>query len=372
MHCHKKSEAPMTNRRTFLKKSGLFLAASTFPIQSFMIPERKEKLGVALVGLGYYSRDLLAPALQITEHCELKGIVTGSPEKIPVWQKNYGIPDRNVYNYENMHRIADNEEIDIVYIVLPNGLHKKYAVLGANAGKHVWCEKPMALNVEECREILRACSSNGVQLTIGYRMQHEPVTQQVISWNRARPFGPVKELYAEAGYRNGGGDRQHWKLFKKLGGGAMYDMGVYPLNAVRYATGMEPVAVKATSEWLRPDIFESDEVTHFELEFPEGIVARCKTSFAENLNRLQVDCRDGWYKMEPFQSYSGVQCITSNLHRLRPFSGNQQARQMDDDALSIKNGTEPLVPGEEGMRDILVLEAIFRSAASGGERVVIA
>ena len=101
-------------------------------------------------------------------------------------------------------------------------------------------------------------------------------------------------------------------------------------------------------------------------------MARCKTSFAQNLNRLQVDCRDGWYKLEPFQSYSGVQGVTSNLHRLRPFSGNQQARQMDDDALSIMQGTAPLVPGEEGMRDIRVVEAIFRSAAAGGERVIIA
>ena len=146
----------MTNRRTFLKNSSYLLAASAFPLSGFMIPKAKEKLGVALVGLGYYSRDLLAPALQITEHCELKGIVTGSPEKVPVWQKTYGIPDKNVYNYQDMHRIVDNEDIDVVYIVLPNGLHKKYTVIAANAGKHVWCEKPMALTVKECQEMIQA------------------------------------------------------------------------------------------------------------------------------------------------------------------------------------------------------------------------
>ena len=99
-----------------MKKSGLLLAASTLPFSSFMIPQSKEKLGVALVGLGYYSRDLLAPALQLTRHCELKGIVTGTPAKIPVWKKIYGIADKNVYNYGNMHEMADNEDIDIVYI----------------------------------------------------------------------------------------------------------------------------------------------------------------------------------------------------------------------------------------------------------------
>ena len=136
----------MTSRRSFIKTTGLVLAASSLPVYGLYNPPRQKKLGVALVGLGYYSRDLLAPALQLTKHCELRGIVTGSPEKIPVWQKKYGIKDANVYNYENMHQIANNPDIDVIYIVLPNSLHKKYAIIAADAGKHVWCEKPMAMS----------------------------------------------------------------------------------------------------------------------------------------------------------------------------------------------------------------------------------
>lgn len=113
----------MHNRRAFIKKSGLLIAASTLPIPNFLFPKRKENLGVALVGLGNYSTGQLAPALQETDFCELKGIVTGSPEKIPVWQRKYGIKDQNVYNYENMGDIASNDEIDVIYIVLPTGLH---------------------------------------------------------------------------------------------------------------------------------------------------------------------------------------------------------------------------------------------------------
>ncbi|MDX1700733.1 MAG: Gfo/Idh/MocA family oxidoreductase, partial [Melioribacteraceae bacterium] len=112
----------MDNRRTFLKKSGLLISAALLPFPGCIASSQK-KLGVALVGLGYYSTDLLAPALQQTDHCELRGIVTGSPEKIPVWQKRYNIKDSNVYNYENMHEIANNDEIDVIYIVLPTGLH---------------------------------------------------------------------------------------------------------------------------------------------------------------------------------------------------------------------------------------------------------
>ena len=345
------------------------MAASTMPFSSFMIPNRKDKLGIALVGLGYYSKDLLAPALQLTEYCELKGIVTGSPNKIPVWKSKYGLDDKNIYNYENMHEIAGNDDIDVVYIVLPNALHMKYSVIAAEAGKHVWCEKPMAPTVKECQTIIDACKKNKVQLTVGYRMQHEPVTQKIISWAASKPFGQLKDLTAEAGFRNGGGDGTHWKLHKELGGGAMYDMGVYPLNAVRYATQMEPTAVSARTEIARPEIFTADETTYFNLEFPGGIHAKCKTSFAENLNDLKVNCNKGWYALRPFQSYNGVKGRTSSGQILQPFQGNQQARQMDDDARAILNKEIPLVPGEEGLSDIRIVEAIFKSAASGGQRI---
>ena len=359
----------MTNRRSFIKKSGILMAASTFSIPQFMVPENEKKLGVALVGLGYYSRDLLAPALQLTKHCELRGIVTGSPEKIPVWQSKYGISDQNVYNYDTMHEIADNDDIDVIYIVLPNTLHKKYTIIAAEAGKHVWCEKPMATTVKDCEEMIKACDKNKVQLTIGYRMQHEPVTQGIIAMASSKPFGNIRELRAEAGFFNGGGNGTHWKQHKELGGGAMFDMGVYPLNAVRYATGLEPISVSARMENSRPDLFKVDETTYFELEFPNGIRAACKTSFAENLNHLKVDCKEGWYELKPFQSYSGVSGRAVNGDMYQAFKGNQQARQMDDDAIAILTHKPALVPGEEGLKDIKVVEAIFESSQKGAQRI---
>jgi len=363
----------MENRRTFIKKSGLLLAASSLPLSAFSIPKKKTKLGVALVGLGYYSTDLLAPALQITEHCELKGIVSGSPEKIAMWQAKYDIKNSNVYSYENMHTIADNDEIDVVYIVLPNTMHLPYAKIAAEAGKHVWCEKPMATTVADCEQIIAACKKNNVQLTVGYRMQHEPCTQKIIGWASTRPYGAIKSIYAEAGFYNSASNPEHWKLHKELGGGAMYDMGVYPLNATRYVTGLEPIAVTATQPNSRPEVITADETTLFKLEFPEGIVAECKTSFAASINTLKVDCEKGWYTLRPFQSYSGVQGVLSDGTVLQPFKGNQQAKQMDEDALAILNKTphDVLVPGEEGLLDIRVVEAIFASVAAGGERVVI-
>src|SRR3982751_1722615 len=122
--------------------------------------QKKDKLGVALVGLGYYSTDLLAPALQQTKNCYLTGIVTGTPSKAEAWKAKYNIPDKNIYNYQNFDQIANNPDIDVVYVVLPPSMHREYVVRAANAGKHVFCEKPMAPSVKDCEEMIAACKKN--------------------------------------------------------------------------------------------------------------------------------------------------------------------------------------------------------------------
>ncbi len=359
----------MTSRRTFLKQSALMAGASMWP--NIILNKPKRQLGVALVGLGYYSTDLLAPALQLTRHCKLTGIVTGTPSKIPVWQEKYGIKDENVFNYDNMYLIANNEDIDVIYIVLPTGLHSKYAIIAADTGKHVWCEKPMARNVLECENVIYACKQNGVKLSIGYRMQHEPNTQTIVSYASDKPYGNIKMVNAEAGYYDSRSD--HWKQQKELGGGALYDMGVYPINAARYVTGENPVAVlDAWHDTNRPDVYhEVDETTGFTLEFASGARARCKTSFGESMNRLWVECDNGWYSLSPFQSYNGVKGITSDGIKLNKPVANQQAKQMDDDALSIINDKDVLVPGEDGLEDIRVVEAVYESARKGGQRIAL-
>lgn len=358
---------PVSTRRRFIRQ--LSLGAGALFLPSLLCRKPKERLGVALVGLGYYSTDLLAPALQLTHHCYLAGIVTGSPWKIPVWQQQYGIPDRNVYNYENFDTIADNPDIDIVYVVLPTSMHSEYCVRAARAGKHVFCEKPMARTVEECEAAIHACRENGVRLAVGYRMQHEPNTRELIRIGREKVFGDPVLVKASAGYYDGRSD--HWKQKKEMGGGAMYDMGVYPLNAARYCTGLEPVAVTARHTTQRPEIYtEVDETTHFELEFPGGVRAECVTSLGRGMNDLHVTYTDGWARLSPFQAYSGIRGEAGDGRRFDARIPNQQARQMDDDALAIQEDRPLLVPGEEGLRDIRVVEAVYEAARSG-ERVVI-
>lgn len=355
----------MINRRKFLGYSvtglsGLLLSAHAFPNMSGK--DKNKRLGVALVGLGYYSTDVLAPALQKTTHCYLAGIVTGTPSKIPGWQQQYNIPDENVYNYQNFDTIANNPDIDVIYVVLPPSMHAEYSIRAANAGKHVWCEKPMAMTEEECRNMINASNKNNVKLSIGYRMQHEPNTQQIIKFGKEQTYGKIEQVKAAAGYYDS--RTNHWKQKKEMGGGAMYDMGVYPLNAARYSTGLEPVAVTARKSTNRPEIYtEVDETMEFILEFPEDITAKCETSFGKRMNELQINCNNGWYKLSPFQAYNGIRGITSDGTKLNATIPNQQARQMDNDSLAIINDTPVLVPGDEGLKDIRVVEAVYRSVA---------
>ena len=359
-----------TSRRTFLKQAGSALAASTVGVPSVILPDRDESLGVALCGLGSYATGQLAPGLQKTEHCELRGIVTGSPEKIPRWQKQYDIPDPNVYSYETLPNIANNDAIDVVYIVTPPGVHARDAIKAAKAGKHVWCEKPMAMDAGECQSIIDAADENGVQLTVGYRLQHEPNNRTVMRYAEEETYGAVTEVETGAGYDGAHPDPDDWRRDAELGGGALYDMGVYPINAARYATGMEPIAVTGRTWSEREEMYsEVPEFAEFELEFPEGVVAKGETSFGKSTNYLDVTCTDGSYRLRPFQSYSGVQGKTSDGTRLPPDPHDQQARQMDDDARAIKQNKAPIAPGEEGLADIRIVNAIMESDRKDGARI---
>ncbi|MEM1136115.1 MAG: Gfo/Idh/MocA family oxidoreductase [Bacteroidota bacterium] len=365
------ADTQLSNRRHFLKKIGLGTAASlvSYPmISACAAPQQgdKDKLGIALVGLGYYSTDILAPALQETKHAYLAGIVTGTPEKAEKWKKQYSIPEKNIYNYDNYDELADNPDIDIIYVVLPNSMHAEYTIRAAKAGKHVICEKPMAMNVVECEAMIKACNENNVSLSIGYRMQFEPHTQEVMRLGQEQVFGPIKMVCAGAGFTMGN-NKDHWKVKKAMGGGAMMDMGVYSLQAARYVTGEEPISVTAQEFRIRKDIFtEVEETMMFQLEFPSGAMANLHTSFGISMNYLDARAAKGWIKLDPFSAYSNIKGSTSNGVLEFP-KINQQATQMDEVAVCIREGKPMRVPGEEGLKDMKVVEAVYRSVASGNK-----
>ncbi|MBC6993087.1 Gfo/Idh/MocA family oxidoreductase [Neolewinella lacunae] len=325
-------------------------------------PSASRKIGVAILGLGGYAKGQIAPALQLTEHCELRGLITGSPEKLPEWQAKYAIKDENVYTYDTMEDIASNSAIDVIYVITPTATHRDFVIRAANAGKHVWCEKPMAMRPEDCQQMITACQQNGVKLSIGYRMLHEPNTQKLIELTRTQAYGPITGATSLAGYAGSLPALDYWRGQRAMGGGALYDMGVYTINGLRYGTQLMPLAVVSATQERPEDV---DVTTTYQLEFPNGILANGKTSVVESYNKLRIEATNGWYELDPMQPYEGVQGSTSDGKILGPPVPNQQSLQMDADALAILNNQPVRAPGEEGLKDILIIRAIIESAETG-------
>ena len=228
------------SRREFIKLASMSAGASLVGPQISCLSnmnDKKDKLGVALVGLGGYSGGQLAPALQETKHCYLAGIVTGTPAKEITWGERYKIPKKNIYNYQNFDSIADNPDIDIVYVVLPVAMHKEFTIRAAKAGKHVICEKPMEVGVQHCQEMIDECKKQKKLLSIGYRLHFEPYNQEMMRLGQKKVYGKLKEIDCQNGFTYGGNPNS-WRLKKALsGGGALMDMGVYCIQAARYVTG---------------------------------------------------------------------------------------------------------------------------------------
>jgi predicted dehydrogenase len=323
------------------------------------------KLGIALVGLGGYAGGQLAPALQQTEHCYLAGIVTGTPSKIPVWKEKYGIPDKNVYNYDNYDSIKDNPDIDIIYVVLPNSMHAEYTIRAAQAGKHVICEKPMAVTVSDCDKMIAASKKAGKMLSIGYRLHFDPYNLEMVRLGKEKLYGQIKKMIAGFSFV---APKGIWRLDKKLaGGGPLMDLGVYCMQGVMYTTGMEPVAVSAQS----PPVSDTEkfigveETLSFQMEMPNGVIGECRTSYSENANFLRAEAEKGWFELKPAYSYSGLRGTTSDGKIIEYPKLSQQAKQMDGFALSIKNNQPSIVPGEMGRRDVKIIEAIYEAMRTG-------
>lgn len=360
------------SRREFIQKVGAGAALSSLPsVAAFSKTTFQEKkLGVALVGMGYYAEHKLATALQETKNCYLAGIVTGKPEKAEKFKAKYNLPDKNIYNYETFDRIVDNKDIDIVYVVLPNSMHAEFVIRAAKAGKHVITEKPMAVSVKECQAMIDACKKAGVKLSVGYRLHFEPFTQEAMRIGQQKIFGKVKLVESSDGFKIG--DPTQWRLKKSLaGGGAMMDVGVYAIQAARYSTGEEPISVTAQEFKTDPVKFkEVDETIFWQMEFPSGAVSNSATTYASSTERLFISAENGWVELRPAYGYGPLAGRTSKGELNIPQT-NHQALQMEDFARCILENKESSVSGEEGLKDLKVVEAIYRAIASGKKEKIV-
>jgi predicted dehydrogenase len=329
-----------------------------------------KKLGWAIVGLGSLSINQILPAFAKCEKSKVTALVSGHPDKAHKLALRYGVSEKNIYNYQNYDSIKDNPEVDVIYNVLPNGMHAEYTVRGLQAGKHVLCEKPMANTPAECQQMIDAGKKANRKLMIAYRCRYEPYNIEAIRMARSQELGPTQVILADHGFNIG--DPTQWRLNKALaGGGSMMDIGIYSLQAARYLSGEEPTEINAVMFTARDDprFKEVEETVNFQLRFPSGILANCTSSYGyAGQNHYRVVGTKGWFELEPATSYRGLnmKIRRGNVLEQRDLPERDHfAMEMDHMSDCVMQTKEPLTPGEEGLRDITLIHAVYEAARTG-------
>ena len=355
------------DRRSLMIAAGGALAATAVgtPVWA-AAPERK--LGYAIVGLGGYGLGVIIPQFKNCQHSKLVALVSGDAAKAKRVAAEYGVPESGIYDYKSYDKLKDNPDVDVIYICLPVFMHAEYTVRGAAAGKHILCEKPMALSSAECETMIAACKKAGKKLMIGYRCHFEPYNLEAIRRARAGEIGKLRYFRSEHGFTAGG--PSSWRLKKAMsGGGSLMDIGIYALQAARYMTGEEPIAVyaKETTDRSDPRFREVEDRIEFQLEFPSGVIGSCMSMYSANQNHILLMGDKGRIELEPGTAYAGQRLWVGNGrgNEITPPPGpgaTQWAGQLDHMSKCVIDNREPIVPGEEGLRDMRIIEAIYKSA----------
>ncbi len=334
-------------------------------------PDAK-KLGIAVVGIGHLTMEQILPAFEQSKHARLVGLVSGDRKKAETVAAHTGIDPKRIFSYADYDKIANDPAIEAVYIVLPNHMHAEYTIRAAKAGKHVLCEKPMATSVKDCEAMIAACKAADRKLMIAYRMQYEPHARFAMKAIREKRFGITKIIEAHNGQNQG--DPNQWRL--KKGGGALMDVGIYCLNTARFFLGEEPSWVNATvySTPNDPRFKEVDEAVLWQMGFPSGALANLSTSMGTHRSQRMRALGDkgGWIDMDPAFPYAGIALAVNEVHgkdesRSKIDLGQKQqfALELDHFATAVRANQQPYTPGEEGMQDIRIIEAIFQSGREG-------
>ena len=376
-----RADSSIPTRRHFLQNTAGGIAATalaarvgggTFAQESEAVTAAQQsgrKIGFAVMGLGQLGLGQIVPAFADCKLAKLTALVSGTPDKAKATAEKFGVDAKNIYNYENFDKIKDNDQVDVVYVVLPNNMHADFVVRAAKAGKHVLCEKPFDVNVEKCQMAIDACRKHDRKLQIGYRLMYEPNNLALVDAVAKKEIGELKMLECGAGFSIN--PPNQWRLKMDMaGGGCLMDIGVYSLSAARYITREEPTEVTAQTYANRADprFKEVEEHCNFQLRFPSGVLASCTSSYSCGLNRFHAIGTRGWAQCEPALSYRGVKYrIQRRGNTEQPDLGdpNQFATEMDALARCIIENKEPKASGDQGLRDVRIMMAIYESAKTG-------
>ena len=359
------------DRRNFTKLSAFALAATRMPSFAQTPATAQKPVGYAAIGLGTIS-EIFMRACAKTQTAKITALVTGHPEtKGKKYAAMYGIPESSIHTYETFDRIRDNKDVDAVYVGLPNSMHREYTVRAAQSGKHVLCEKPMAISSAECIEMIAACRKANVKLMIAYRVHYEPTHLEA---QRIIQSGALGQLQAFEGAFGFDAQPNQWRLTRKFGGGgSLMDVGIYPMNEIRWLTGEEPAAftaVATTRDHASGRFAEVEQTLDWTMKFPSGIVAALGCSYGVNMQGfLRIHGNKGSLEIINAYSYQGAHLSTigGDTHANTTTQGDDTLHfqiEAEHFANCIRTGTVPRTPGEEGLHDLLAIESIYKAAGA--------
>ncbi len=322
----------------------------------------KKKIRYAVVGLGHIAQVAVLPAFKNTSNSELFALVSGDSTKLKKLGKKYSID--HLYSYKDYSRVLSN--VDAVYLALPNHLHCEFAVRAAAAGVHVLCEKPMAVNSEDCRAMMKAARQNHVKLMVAYRLHFEASNLEAIALAKSGRLGDLRVFTSEFSQQVAD---KNVRVTESVahGGGPVYDMGVYCINAARYLFQAEPIEVSAIAASKPESRFEQvDEMVSAVLRFPGDRLATFTCSFgAADVSRYSLLGTKGSLRAEPAYEYAeGIkhEVTSGGKTKVKSFPKRDQfAAEISYFSDCVIRNKEPEPSGVEGLADILVVEAIYES-----------
>lgn len=319
----------------------------------------------AVVGLGHIAQVAVLPAFaHAASNSQLTALVSDDPKKLKELGARYRVP--YTYSYEQYDQCLREGHIDAVYIALPNNMHCDYATRAANGGIHVLCEKPMAVNEQECRLMIRAAERARTKLMIAYRLHFEEANVNAVEIARSGKLGKLRMFNSVFALQVREGDI---RVRRKMGGGSLYDIGVYCINAARYLFQDNPVevytfSVKGTDRRFR----EVDEMSGALLRFPGDRLASFICSFgAADVSSYELIGTKGRLQVDPAFDYAGplMQRLTlDGKTQTRRFPASDQfAAELIYFSDCIRRDKEPEPSGLEGLIDVQIVQALYRSAA---------
>jgi glucose-fructose oxidoreductase len=327
---------------------------------------RFDRIRYAVVGLGYIAQVAVLPAFRnATRNSRLVALVSGDSEKLRKLGRKYEV-DR-LYGYERYAECL--AEVDAVFIALPNHLHHPYTVAAARVGVHVLCEKPLAVTVEECREMIEAARRHDVRLMTAYRLHFERATLRAIELVRAGRIGEPRFFHSTFSMQVQPGNIRLGP--EDQGGGPIYDLGVYCINAARHLFDAEPERVHGvTARAADPRFARSHEMLSAKLRFPGDRLASFTVSNgAEKRGWYELVGTEGWLRMSPGYDYAAplvLEVGTGGRRRKSRFARRDQfAPELLEFSDCVLSGREPAASGQEGLADVRVVEALLASSRTG-------